>query len=93
MTPIPKNAVVTKLFAPKFHAECTDRELHSSHGDHFRDHFHVYVPRPKSCPKVFHELSKSCPYVARRLLQSAPEEMVTKVVPMRTVELSIGAFC
>ena len=41
--PDPKNAIVTKLFAPKFCAECTDRELRSSHGDHFRDHFCVYV--------------------------------------------------
>ena len=24
-------------------AECTDREIHSSDGDHFRDHFCVYV--------------------------------------------------
>ena len=48
LTQIPKNVVITKLFAPKFRAECTDRELHSSHGDHFLDHFHVYVSRPKS---------------------------------------------
>ena len=43
LTPIPKNAIVTKLFAPKFCAECTDREVHSSHGDHFREDFCVYV--------------------------------------------------
>ena len=36
------------MFAPKFCAECTDRELHSSHGDHFRDHFCVYVSGPLS---------------------------------------------
>ena len=35
--------VVTKTFAPKFCAECTDRHIHSSHGDYFRDHFCVYV--------------------------------------------------
>ena len=34
-----KNAVVTKMFAPKFCAEWSNREVHSSHGDHFRDHF------------------------------------------------------
>ena len=34
-----KNDVITKLFAPKFCAECTGRELHSSHGDPFRELF------------------------------------------------------
>ena len=42
-----KKAVITKLFAPKFCAECTDREIPSSDGDHFRDHFYVYVSGPK----------------------------------------------
>ena len=42
-TPIPKNIVVTKTFAPKFYAECTDRHVHSSHGGYFRDHFCVCV--------------------------------------------------
>ena len=37
-----KKVVVTKTFAPKFSAECTDRHIHSSHGDRFRDHFCVY---------------------------------------------------
>ena len=46
--PDPWNLIVTKLFAPKFCAEWSDRELHSSHGDHFRDHFHVYVSGPVS---------------------------------------------
>ena len=41
--PDPKNVVITKLFAPKFCAEWSNREVHSSHRDHFRDHFHVYV--------------------------------------------------
>ena len=35
--PDPKNVVIPKLFAPKFCAECTGRELHSSHGDPFRE--------------------------------------------------------
>ena len=34
-----ENGVVTKTFAPKFCAEWSDREVHSSHGDYFRDHF------------------------------------------------------
>ena len=42
-TPIPKNVVVTKTFAPKFCTECTDRYIHSSHGDDFRNHFCVCV--------------------------------------------------
>ena len=37
--PRPKNVVITKLFAPKFCAECTGRELHSPHGDPFRELF------------------------------------------------------
>ena len=39
--PDPKNVVITKLFAPKFCAEWSNRELHSSHGDPFREHFFV----------------------------------------------------
>ena len=38
-----ENAVVTKLFAPKFCAEWSDREIPSSHGDHFRDYFSFYA--------------------------------------------------
>ena len=38
-----KNVVITKLFAPNLCAECTDRELLSSHGDPFREHLFVYV--------------------------------------------------
>ena len=45
LIPIPKNVVVTKLFAPKFCAEWSDREVHSSHGGYFRDTFCVYVSR------------------------------------------------
>ena len=48
MTPIPKNVFATKLLAPKFCAECTDQQLHSSHGDYFRCHFCVYVSGPLS---------------------------------------------
>ena len=43
--PDPKNVVITKLFAPKFCAECTDRELHSSHGDPFRELFDLLANR------------------------------------------------
>ena len=39
MTPIPKNLVVTKTFAPNFQSELSDREIHSPHGGYFRDHF------------------------------------------------------
>ena len=35
--PDQKLAAITKLFAPKFCAECTGRELHSSNGDAFRE--------------------------------------------------------
>ena len=35
----PENGVVTKTFAPKFRSEPSDREVHSSYGDYFRDHF------------------------------------------------------
>ena len=37
LTPIPKIGVVTKTFAQKFCAEWSDREVHSSRGDYFRD--------------------------------------------------------
>ena len=43
LTPITKSVVVTKLFAPKFCAEWSDREIDSSHGDHFLDNFCFYV--------------------------------------------------
>ena len=46
--PDPKNVFATKLLAPKFCAECTDQQLHSSHGDYFRCHFCVYVSGPLS---------------------------------------------
>ena len=41
------NGVVTKTFAPKFRSEPSDREVHSSYGDYFRDRFCVYVSGPK----------------------------------------------
>ena len=47
-TPIPENAVLTKALAPKLCVEWSDREVHSSHGDYFRDDFYVYVLGPKS---------------------------------------------
>ena len=43
MTPIEKNVVITKLLAPKFCAEWSNREAHSSHSDHLRYYFGVYV--------------------------------------------------
>ena len=48
VTPIPKKVVITKTLALKFCAELSNREIHSSHGDYFRDHFYVYVSGPKS---------------------------------------------
>ena len=50
MVDFPKNAVVTKTFAPKFRSEPSDREVHSSYGDYFRDHFCVCVSGPLSGP-------------------------------------------
>ena len=35
--PDPKNVVITKLFAPKFCAEWSNREVHSFHGDPVRE--------------------------------------------------------
>ena len=43
MVALLQNDVVAKTFAPKFRSEPSDREVHSSHGDYFRDHFYVYV--------------------------------------------------
>ena len=59
---------------------------------------------PECCPKVARMLPKGCPEVARKLLESCPEvawklprdtstEMVTKIVPVRAVNMPIGAFC
>ena len=45
-TAFSKSGVVTKTFAPKFCAEWSDPEVHSSHGDHFRDNFCVNVSEP-----------------------------------------------
>ena len=39
VNPDQKNCVVTKTFAPKFWSEPSDREVHSSYGDYFRDNF------------------------------------------------------
>ena len=39
----PKNGIITKLLAPNFCAECTDGEIHSSHGDPFHEYFCVCV--------------------------------------------------
>ena len=43
-----QSGVVIKTFAPKFRSEPSDREVHSSYGDYFRDHFCVFVSGPKS---------------------------------------------
>ena len=43
VAPDPKKVVVIKRFAPKFCAEWSDREIHSSHGGNFHDNFYVYV--------------------------------------------------
>ena len=48
--PDPWNLIVTKLFAPKFCAEWSDREVHSSYREHFHDHFYVYVSGSKNWP-------------------------------------------
>ena len=37
LTTIQQNVVITKVFAPKFCAEWSNRELHSSHGYPFRE--------------------------------------------------------
>ena len=37
--------------------------------------------------------NQSCPKVAQKLPRDVNMEMVTKIVPMRAVELSIGPFC
>ena len=39
VNPDPKNGIVTKTFTPKFWSEPSDREVHSSYRDYFRDHF------------------------------------------------------
>ena len=81
-TPIGKSIVVANRFAPKFCAECTDREIHSSYGDPFRDNFCVYVSGPLS--------GNFRTTFGPRDINT---EMVTKVVPVRAVNFSIGAFC
>ena len=42
MANLSKSGVVTKTFAPKFCAEWSNREVHSSHEDHFRDDFYIF---------------------------------------------------
>ena len=48
MADSPRSGVVTKTCVQKFCAEWYDREIHSSYGDYFREHFCVYVSGPKS---------------------------------------------
>ena len=80
--PIPKNAIVTKRFAPKFCAEWSDREVHSSHEDHFHDHFYVYVSAPKNWPR---SLKPHCHKVVRT-------EILCRMVQSRAPQLSWGLF-
>ena len=42
---------------------------------------------------VARKLFESCPKVARKLPRDINTEMVTKIVPVRAVDLSIGPFC
>ena len=44
-----KNVVITKLFAPKFCAERSNREVHSSHGDPFREKAQNWPWSKKKC--------------------------------------------
>ena len=43
-----QNGVITKTLAPKFWSEPSDREVHSSYGNYFRDHFCVFVSGSKT---------------------------------------------
>ena len=45
------------------------------------------------CPKIVRKLPESRPKFARKLSRDINKEMVTKIVPVRAVDLSIGPFC
>ena len=60
---------------------------------HFLSPIFVAQKLPKGCPQVVQKLSISCPKVAGKWPRDINTEMVTKVVPVRAVNLSIGAFC
>ena len=47
----------------------------------------------EGCPKVDQKLSKSCTKVAQMLPRDIKTEMFTKIVPVRAVNMPIGAFC
>ena len=47
----------------------------------------------KLCPNVVQQLSEELTKVAGKWPRDINIEMVTKAVPMRAVNLSIGAFC
>ena len=49
--------------------------------------------RFKKAKKAVQKLSISCPKLAGKWARDVNTEMVTKVAPVRDVELSIGAFC
>ena len=46
--PAPPKRRRHRTLAPRFCAEWSDREIRSSHGGCFRDHFGAYVPGAKS---------------------------------------------
>ena len=79
--PIQKNVVITKLFAPKFCAECTGRDLHSSHGDPFREKSKI---RPRSNKM---SSSQSCSH--RNSVQNAPIESSTALAATLFVNISL----
>ena len=68
-------------FAPKFCAECNGRELHGSHGDHFREKSQIR-PRSKRMSS-----SRSCSQ--RNSVQNAPIESSTALTATLFVNFSI----
>ena len=93
MADFSRSGVVTKTFAPKFCAEWSDREVHSSHGDHFRDNVRVYVSEPcfgaqKLTPSQKMSSSKSCSH--RNSVQNGPIERSTALTG--TTSLTISVF-
>ena len=88
LIPIPKSAIVTKPFAPKFFAEWSDREIHSSHGDDFRDHFCVYVSGPRSWLR-YQKASSSQRRSHRASVQNGPVDKFTALTA--TIFMTISA--
>ena len=52
-----------------------------------------WFSRHIGCPKAVRKLPESFPKVAQKLARDINTEMVTKIVPVRAVDLSIGPFC